>query len=302
MFPALIPSPTHGVWHLGPLPIRAYALAIIVGIVAAWWIAARRYTARGGPENAMLDVTYWAVPFGIVGGRLYHVITTPEAYFGQGGQPLKALAIWEGGLGIWGAISLGALGAWIGCRRAGVRFAPIADALAPALLVAQGIGRLGNWFNQELFGSPTDLPWGLQVAPAVAEAAGYPAGTLFHPTFLYELLWDFAAVGLVLLAERRFRLGHGRVMAFYAAAYSLGRLFIEMLRIDQAHTIAGLRLNVWTSLLVLVLGLAAVVVIGRRHPGPDTEFYLPDRAPDPPEASDAESPGPESSDEADDGA
>jgi prolipoprotein diacylglyceryl transferase len=275
----LIPSPTRSVWYLGPLPLRAYALAIIIGIVVAWWIGTRRYAAKGGRPEAMMDVVLWAVPFGIVGGRLYHVITSPEAFFGAGGRPLDAFKIWQGGLGIWGAIALGGLGAWIGARRAGVRFAPIADCLAPAILVAQGIGRLGNWFNEELFGGPTTLPWGLQVSDAAAVEAGFAPGTLFHPTFLYELLWDFAAAGLLIVIERRWRLGHGRTFLAYVALYCAGRLWIEMMRIDPAHRIAGLRLNVWTSAILGVAALVGLVLVGRRHGGPDTDMDLPGSQP-----------------------
>ncbi len=200
--PLAIPSPPQSVWHLGPLPIRAYALAIMVGIVVAVWIARRRWAERGGDPDTVLEIAFWAVPFGIVGGRIYHVISSPDAYFGVGGDPVRALYIWEGGLGIWGAIALGAVGAWIGARRQGVSFAVFADVVAPALLVAQAIGRLGNWFNQELFGGPTTLPWGLRIDPtAPTFPVGDPPGTLFHPTFLYELLWNLAAAALHHLAR-----------------------------------------------------------------------------------------------------
>jgi prolipoprotein diacylglyceryl transferase len=279
--PTLIPSPSTGEWAIGPFPIRAYALCIIAGILIAWWMATRRFEQRGGTPEAMLDVTLWAVPFGIVGGRIYHVITSPDAYFGPGGNPVRALYIWEGGMGIWGAIALGALGAWIGAHRAGVRLAPIADSLAPAILVAQGVGRLGNWFNEELFGRPTDLPWGLEVSDAAAHQAGYPAGTLFHPTFLYEMLWNFAGAAALIAVDRRWRLGHGRVFALYMVVYAVGRGFIETIRIDTAHHVLGLRLNVWTSMLVAVAGLVGFVVSARRHPGRDTSVYLPGRAPAP---------------------
>ena len=161
MILATIPSPTQGVWNLGPLPIRAYALCIVAGIVAAIQLTERRWLARGGAPGDVLDIAVWAVPFGIVGGRIYHVITSPQAYFGAHGHPLRAFAIWEGGLGIWGAIALGGVGAWIACRRRGIPLPAFADALAPGLLVAQAIGRLGNWFNNELYGGPTHLPWAL---------------------------------------------------------------------------------------------------------------------------------------------
>lgn len=263
-----IPSPSQSVWHLGPFPVRAYAIAILIGIVLATLMTQRRWAARGGDPEVVLDVTYWAVPFGILGGRLYHVVSSPDAYFGPGGDPWKAFAVWEGGLGIWGAVALGAVGAWIGCRRHGVRFAAYADALAPGLLVAQGVGRLGNWFNQELFGGPTDLPWGLRI-DAAHLPSGFDPGTTFHPTFLYEMLWNFAAAALLVYLDRRLRLGHGRAFWLYVVLYTTGRLWIELLRIDPAETVLGLRLNVWTSVVIGLGAAVAFVVVGRRHPGPD---------------------------------
>ena len=262
-FPAAIPSPGRAEWYLGPLPIRAYAMFILIGIVVAAWMTTRRMARRGIGTDPVLEVVMWAVPFGIVGGRLYHVVSSPQAYFGEGGDPWKAFAIWEGGLGIWGAVALGALGAWIGCRRQGIGFALFADAVAPGLLVAQAIGRLGNWFNQELYGAETTLPWGLEID-------AHP-GVLFHPTFLYELAWNLAAAAVLLWAERRVRLRHGRVFAFYVMAYTLGRVWIEMLRIDDATHVLGLRLNVWTSIVVFLGGLVAFVVLGRRHAGEPEE-------------------------------
>jgi prolipoprotein diacylglyceryl transferase len=265
MILATIPSPTQGVWELGPLPIRAYALCIVAGIVAAAWLTEKRWVARGGAPGEVLDIAVWAVPFGIVGGRLYHVISSPRPYFGEGGHPLRAFAIWEGGLGIWGAIALGGVGAWIACRRRGIPLPAFADALAPGLLVAQAIGRLGNWFNNELFGGPTDLPWALRIyewdgGRAVVGADGHPVvlGT-FHPTFLYELLWNLAAAALVIWADRRFRLGHGRAFALYVVSYCAGRLWIELLRTDPAETFFGIRLNVFTSVVVGLLALAYLI-------------------------------------------
>jgi prolipoprotein diacylglyceryl transferase len=254
---ASIPSPAQGVWHLGPLPVRAYALCIIAGIIVCCWISEKRWVARGGAPGDVLDIAVWAVPFGIVGGRLYHVITTPEPYFGQGGDPLKAFAIWEGGLGIWGAIALGGVGAWIACRRRKIPLPAFADAIAPGLLVAQAIGRLGNYFNQELYGKPTNLPWALEIDPA-HRVAGFENVATYHPTFLYELVWDLLAAGLVVWADRRFTLSHGRAFALYVALYCLGRGWIEMLRIDTAEHFFGLRLNVFTS---IVLGLLAVAYL-----------------------------------------
>jgi prolipoprotein diacylglyceryl transferase len=262
---ATIPSPTQGVWELGPLPIRAYALCIVAGIVAAAWITEKRWVARGGAPGDVVDIAVWAVPFGIIGGRIYHVLSSPRAYFGEGGDPLRAFAIWEGGLGIWGAIAFGGVGAWIACRRRGIPLPAFADALAPGLLVAQAIGRLGNWFNNELYGGPTDLPWALRIyewdgTGAVLGPDGQPVvlGT-FHPTFLYELLWNLAAAAVVIWADRRYRLGHGRAFALYVATYCLGRLWIELLRTDPAETFFGVRLNVFTSIIVGLLAVAYFV-------------------------------------------
>lgn len=277
VLPLSIPSPAQGVWYLGPFPLRGYALSIILGIVVAGWMLQRRYRAKGGPEDRVLDLIMWMVPFGILGGRVYHVISSPDAYFGPGGDPVQVFRIWEGGLGIWGAIALGAVGAWIGARRYGLRMPPLADALAPALLVAQAIGRLGNWFNQELYGGPTTLPWGLQI-DAAHIVGGYPPGTLFHPTFLYEMIWNLAAAGFLVWAERRFRLAHGRVFWLYVMSYTLGRVWIEALRIDDAEMVLGLRLNVWTSIAVF-LGAAIAFFWLRRRQGKEDPIYLPGREP-----------------------
>ena len=278
--PASIPSPTTSVLHLGPVPIRAYALCILTGIVLAIWLTGRRLEARGYQRELVLDVATWAVPFGIIGGRIYHVITTPEPYWGANGHPIDALKIWNGGLGIWGAIALGALGAWIGCRRHGVSFADFADAAAPGVAFAQAIGRLGNWFNNELYGGPTNSPWGLEIhqwdqaaGRAVVDSSGHPVvlGT-YQPTFLYELLF-LVALGVVLLwADRRFHLASGQLAGLYIAGYPMGRIVIERMRTDQAELIFGQRLNVWTSLIVFVLGVVIFVVrgrVGRRTASPD---------------------------------
>jgi len=273
---AAIPSPTTAVWHIElfglSIPIRAYALCIVAGIVAACAVTEARMRRRGAPKWAVLDVAVWAVPFGIVGARIYHVLTSPDAYFGPDGDLARAVKIWEGGLGIWGAVVGGAIGAWIACRQMGIPLTLVADALAPGLPLAQAIGRLGNWFNNELYGGPTDLPWGLKIYridPETGRAATDPAGNpqllgTFHPTFLYELLWNLGVAALVWQLDRRWRFGKGRAFALYVMAYTAGRLWIETMRTDPAEHILGLRLNVWTSLLVF-LG-ALVYFVRRRGP------------------------------------
>lgn len=258
-----LPSPSQGVWHLGPFPVRAYALCIIAGIIAAIWLAERRWVGRGGRPGVVSDIALWAVPFGIVGGRLYHVVTDPELYFTAGKNPWDALAVWRGGLGIWGAIGLGALGAWIGARRAGVNYSELAWALAPAIPLAQAIGRWGNWFNQELFGKPSDLPWALRITPE-HRPTGYEDSATFQPTFLYESLWDLGVAGLVIWIGHRFRISGGRLFAVYVMGYTAGRGWIEYLRIDTVNHVLGLRLNVWTSLTVFTVAACYFVLPGRR--------------------------------------
>jgi len=266
---AFIPSPAQGVWNLGPIPVRAYALLIVAGIIIAVWFGGKRYVARGGRPGTITDIAIWAVPFGIVGGRLYHVVTDYQLYFGPDGKGLAAaFRIWDGGLGIWGAVALGALGAWIGARRAGVALPPVADAIAPAIALAQAIGRLGNYFNQELFGKPTTVPWALEIDP-IHRPAGYEQFATFQPTFLYESLWLLGMVLVLVWADKRFRMGHGRVFALYVLLYCIGRFWIEGLRIDDANVILGLRLNEWTSILVGLGALIYLIVSARLRPGPD---------------------------------
>ena len=256
---AYLPSPDQAVWRLGPVPLRAYALCILLGVVAAVVIGQRRWTARGGSAGVVADVATIAVPFGIVGARIYHVVTSPDRYLEE---PLAALYVWEGGLGIPGGIAGGVLAAYVVCRRRGYSPGALADACAPGVAVAQAIGRLGNWFNQELFGKATTLPWGLEIDPDNPDAiAGAEA---YHPTFLYELLWNLGVAGLVVWADRRWKLGGGRAFALYVAAYAVGRFWIEALRIDDAQTFGGLRLNNLV-MAVLFLGAVAFFVARRGH-------------------------------------
>lgn len=258
------PPPEWAALHLGPLTIRAYSLWILAGIFIALWITTKRWVERGGRAEVVGDVAFWAIPFGIVGGRLYHVISTPGPYFGEGGHPIDAFKIWEGGLGIWGAVALGSLGAYIGARRHGVQFTAFMDAAAPGLLIAQAIGRMGNYFNQELFGGPTDLPWALQIDPAF-RPEGFEEFTTFHPTFLYEMLWNLAGAALIIYLDRRLDLRGGRVFWLYVMVYVSGRLWIEMVRIDEAVQVLGLRINVWVSIGALLLGIAMFFLWGRRQ-------------------------------------
>ena len=278
LVPASIPSPEQGVWYVGPVPIRAYALCIVAGVIACLWLSERRWRERGGPAGTVYDVAVWAIPFGLVGARIYHVLSSPDAYFGENGSLLDALYIWRGGLGIWGVVALGGVGAWIGCRRAGVKLPPFADAAAPGIVLAQAIGRWGNWFNQELFGKPTDVFWALEIDP-LNRPVGFEQFSTFHPAYLYEFLWDLGVVVLVILVDRWRRLGHGRAFALYVAAYTAGRVWIEALRIDDAEMIGPFRLNVWTSIVVFVLAVAYIVVVGRRHPGREISVYLDERGP-----------------------
>jgi len=286
MIPASIPSPDWSGFDIplpwGSLRIHAYALCILAGIVVGLWLTSVRWNKRGTPEGSLWDIAIWAIPFGIIGGRLYHVFSSPDAYFGPGFDGTGDLSlipqIQRGGLGIWGAVLLGAVGAWIGCRRAGVKLTAFLDAAAPGLLLAQAVGRWGNYFNQELFGGPTTLPWGLQIDADNANfPAGMPADTLFHPTFLYESLWNIVGVVILLALDRKFNFRRGRLFWLYAMYYTLGRVWIEAMRIDDAEQInlfgITTRLNVWTSIFVFLAALIVFIVLGlRKRDEPDTPY------------------------------
>lgn len=278
---AYIPSPAQGVWHIGPVPIRAYALCIIAGIVAALIIGDRRWTARGGEPGVIYDIALLAVPFGLVGGRLYHVMTDWKTYFGDGGAGLgAAFRIWDGGLGIWGAVALGAVGAWIGCRMRGIPLPAFGDAIAPGIILAQAIGRLGNYFNQELYGRETTVPWGLEIyerrdaSGALNTLNGVSDGQLVavvHPTFLYELLWNVLIFALLLWIDKRFNMGHGRLFALYVAGYCVGRFWVELMRSDPASMpVDGIRVNTFTSTFVFVAAVVYIMVAPKGREAPES--------------------------------
>ncbi|MFJ3380905.1 prolipoprotein diacylglyceryl transferase [Curtobacterium sp. NPDC090217] len=268
-------------WSL-PLDFRihAYAICILLGIVAAVVVTNRRLNARGVERWIIIDIAIWAVPAGIIGGRLFHVFTHVSDYFGPGRDPLSFLYIWEGGLAIFGALILGSVGAYIGCRQVGLRFTAFLDAVAPAMLLAQAFGRLGNYFNHELFGMPTSLPWGLQIESSnAAYPTGLPEGTLFHPTFLYEIIWNVLGFVVIILIDRKFSLQWGRVLALYLIWYGLGRSFLESIRVDTSETFFGIRTNVWASFAAILLGLIIFWIQSKRHTGKEPSPYLPGRGP-----------------------
>lgn len=275
---ANIPSPPQGVWHLGPVPIRAYAMCIIVGILVALWMTLRRYTARGGNPDVVWDAALVVIPAGIIGGRLYHVITDNDKYFCSTCDPLDALKITNGGLGIWGAVALGAVAVWLMFKVKGIPLGPFADAVAPGLILAQAIGRLGNWFNQELYGRESTVPWALDIYYRVNESGEYApisgrsTGEVIasvHPTFLYELLWNVAVCVFLLWAHKAFKLGHGRVFALYVAGYTAGRFVVENMRADDATLIFGLRVNVIVSVVCFVVALIVYIRLPRGQETPE---------------------------------
>jgi prolipoprotein diacylglyceryl transferase len=287
------PPPEWASFSIGPFTIHTYALCILTGIIVGVVLTGYRLRARGAQAGVVLDVGFFAVLLGIAAARIYHVLTHPNDYFAPGVPLWKVLAIWEGGNAIYGALIGGAIGVWIGCRVAGIRFLAFADALAPGLLLAQGIGRLGNYFNVELFGMPTDLPWGLEVPTSnPAFPAGLPEGTLFHPTFLYELIWDVLGALVILAIDRKWPLRWGRGLALYLIWYGAGRSVFESIRIDPSEVFLGLRVNVWASFAAILLGLI-LLLAARRHPGTEPGVYRRGRQPAAPEPLDSDDAEPE---------
>lgn len=263
------PDPSWASFSVWIFTIRTYALCILAGILAAAIWTSYRLTKRGAEPGIVIDIVLWAVPLGIIGARFYHVFTHPHDYFYAGADLWRILFIWEGGNAIFGALIGGAIGAWIGCRIAGIRFLTFADALAPAMLLAQALGRLGNYFNHELFGLPTNLPWGLEIEQSnPAFPVGLPAGTLFQPLFLYEMIWNVIGIAVILVLERTFRLGWGKTFAIYLIWYGIGRSYLETIRIDPSeYSFLGIASNVWAAFAAIVIGIILFAVQSRRHPG-----------------------------------
>jgi len=268
-------------WFPWDVTIHAYAICILVGIVLAVLITNHRLTKRGGEKWVVVDIAIPTVLLGIVGARLYHVLTHLTDYTEDPRGIISAFFVWEGGLAIFGSLLFGALGIWLGCRWTGIRFWSFVDALAPGLLVAQAFGRFGNYFNQELFGLPTDLPWGLRIdAGNSAIPVGLPEGTLFHPTFLYEMLWNAAgAIILIVVLERALRLQWGKAIGFYLIWYGIGRTWFESIRVDPSDVYLGIRTNVWAALGAIVIGAIIIIVQSKRHTGAEPGVYVAGRGP-----------------------
>lgn len=255
-----IPSPPNGTVDLGPIPIRAYGLLLAVGVLLAAWLAERRWVKRGGDEGTINAIALWVIVGGIVGARIYHVISDYQLFTGDW---LRAFEIWEGGLSIWGAVAGGAVALILVARRRNLDTLALMDTIVPCVALAQAIGRWGNYFNQELFGRPTNLPWGLEIDPA-QRPDGYARFDTFHPTFLYESIWSLLVFGMLLTVERRVRLHRGQLTALYIALYTFGRFWFELLRIDPANRILAVRVNVWVSGLLFFGAVAWLVVSARR--------------------------------------
>lgn len=288
------PPPARGIDLPGPFFLNFYTLVIILGGILAVVVATRLWKSRGGNGDDVFSATTWAVILGIIGARIYHVISSPDAYFGEGGDVLRALRVWEGGLSIIGAVAAGSLGIWIACRRYGMKFGALADAVVPGVILAQAIGRWGNWFNQELFGRTTELPWGLRIDLEQASQAplNTSESTLFHPTFLYESIWNLLGFVALLWLFRRFQFKQGLLTWTYVAYYALGRFWIESLRIDEPtkstqyplRELLGLdwRLNQIIMFVIFVVAIAMLLYLWARRPrtpealAEELEIYRPD--------------------------
>ncbi|MBT1017702.1 prolipoprotein diacylglyceryl transferase [Canibacter sp. lx-72] len=272
-----IPSPELQYFEVGPFRVHIYALCIIFGVIVAAIVTGKRLAKRGGERSAAIDLTVWSVIAGVIGARVFHVLTHWDDFFGAGRDPLEVFQIWRGGIAIFGALIGGAGGVLIASRMTGIRFLSFADALVPGLLLAQAFGRLGNYFNHELFGAPTTLPWGLEISLSnPAYPLGLPSGVLFHPTFLYEMIWNFAGVVVLLLIERKLRPRWGTFFAMYLVWYGFGRFVIEGMRLDPSFIVVfGLRTNQLAALLAIVLGIALYCYQKTRHTGIENNVYLP---------------------------
>jgi prolipoprotein diacylglyceryl transferase len=256
--------------------IKTYALCLIAGIILAAIWASHRLTKRGAEPGVALDFAIGAVIGGIIGARIWHVLTHYNDYFGPGLNPIHVFFVWEGGIAIFGSIVGGMIGILVVSRITGLRFWSFADALIPGMLLAQAVGRFGNYFNHELYGQPTTLPWGLQIeASNPAYPVGLPAGTLFHPTFLYEMLWNLLGIVVILLLEREYKLRWGKVAGLYFIWYGIGRVWFESIRIDPSDIIFGLRSNVWGAIFAIIFGIGILIVQSRRHPGLEPSVYRP---------------------------
>lgn len=278
ILPGLADVPVLGL--LTTLEIRTYAVCILVGILIAAWLTAKRLRQRGVDGGLVFDIAVWAVILGIVAARFFHVITHPDDYFADF-DLIRVLAVWEGGIAIFGALIGGAIGIWIGCRLTGLRFSTFVDALAPGLLLAQAAGRLGNYFNHELFGQPTDLPWGLEIeASNPAFPVGLTDGTLFHPTFLYEIIWNVAGAIVLLWIDRKRDVQWGKLIALYLIWYGLGRSVWETIRVDPSEVFFGIRTNVWMAFFAIAVGVIVWIVQSRKHPGLEPSPWQPGREPE----------------------